>query len=90
MDPFPFGKYKSENSPISSFALSSISKEFAPSPENVYHAEYPVNFGQYDYKNHAQKILEMNQIETSNHRPMGNSRWGISLIFLPRRSIKAL
>ena len=76
MDPFPFGKYKSENSPISSFALSSISKEFAPSPENVYHAEYPVNFGQYDYKNHAQKILEMNQIETSNHRPMGNSRWG--------------
>lgn len=55
MDPFPFGKYKSENPPISSFALSSISKEFAPSAENVYHAEYPVNFGQYDYRNHAQK-----------------------------------
>lgn len=76
MDPFPFGKNNSENPSGSSFALSGISKEFAPSDKEVYHAEFPVPFGQYKNKDEASKNLYTNGLETSLYRPMGNSRWG--------------
>lgn len=76
MDPFPLGKNKTENPPASPFALSCISQEFAPSPEDVYNAEYPVQFGQYENRSVARKELENNQVEVSDYRPMGNSRWG--------------
>ena len=76
MDPFPLGKNKTENPPATPFALSCISQEFAPSLEDIFHAEYPVRFGRYENRNVAKKELETNEIETSEYRPMGNSRWG--------------
>lgn len=76
MDPFPFGKNKTENPPATPFALSCISPEFAPSAEDVFHAEYPVTFGRFENRRMAKMDLETNQVETSEHRPMGNSRWG--------------
>ena len=76
MDPFPLGKNKTENPPATPFALSCISPEFAPSPDDVFHAEYPVKFGRFENRIIAKKELESNLVETSVLRPMGNSRWG--------------
>lgn len=76
MDPFPLGKNKTENPPATPFGLSCISQEFAPSVEDVFHAEYPVQFGRYENRNVARIEMETNHIETSEYRPMGNSRWG--------------
>lgn len=76
MDPFPLGKNKTENPPSSPFALSCISDEFAPSANDVFHAEYPVKYGRYENRNIARNELETRQIEPSELRPMGNSRWG--------------
>ncbi len=76
MDPFSFGKFKTENPPASPFALSFISPEFAPDSSDVFSAEYPVSFGLYDNRQVARKEMELKQFETSEFRPMGNSRWG--------------
>lgn len=76
MDPFSFGKYKTENPPASPFALSFISPEFAPDSADVFRAEYPVPFGLFENRKVAGKEMEEKQIETSEFRPMGNSRWG--------------
>jgi hypothetical protein len=75
-DPFSMGKYQSENPPASTFALSFISPEFTPDTSDVFRAEYPVNFGMFSNRREAQETIIREQIETSEFRPMGNSKWG--------------
>lgn len=76
MDPFPFGRYGSEDVPASPFALSCVTPEFAPRPENVYAAEPPLPFGRYADRDQAREDFYQRTLETSPYRPMGNTRWG--------------
>jgi hypothetical protein len=76
MDPFPFGTYKSNNPPASPFALSYIAPEFAPSKDDIYSAEPPIPFGRYNSRHEARDLMRVKQIETSDYRPMGCSKWG--------------
>lgn len=76
MQPFPFGKFESDDPPATPFALSTIAPRFAPAPEDVYDAEPPLPFGRYQSRKEAWEAFQKDQIETSHYRPMGQSRWG--------------
>lgn len=76
MDPFPFGRYGSEEVPASPFALSCVTPEFAPRPEHVYEAEPTLPFGRYADRHQAREDLRQRAVETSPYRPMGSTRWG--------------
>ncbi len=76
MDPFPFGRYRSENPPASPFALSCVTPEFAPRPDDVYKAEPTLPFGRYLDRKQAHEDLLQRGAETSPYRPMGNTHWG--------------
>ena len=76
MDPFPFGRFESDDPPASPFALSCVTPEFAPHPDNVYEAEPTLPFGRYANRNQAREDLFERGVETSPYRPMGSTRWG--------------
>ena len=76
MDPFPFGHYASDKTPASPFALSCVTPEYAPCPDNVFEAEPPLPFGRYTDRDAARADLHSRHLEPSPYRPMGNSRWG--------------
>lgn len=76
MDPFAFGKFGTEQPPASPFALSCISQKYAPAGSDVFMAEYPVCFGEFENRSVAKKTMHAEQRETSAYRPMGDSRWG--------------
>jgi len=76
MDPFPFGRHGSENPPASPFALSCVTPEFAPRPDNVYEAEPVLPFGRYADRNQAREDLYQRSVETSPYRPMADTSWG--------------
>lgn len=76
MDPFPFGSYQSDETPASPFALSCVTPEYAPSPDDVYAAEPPIPFGRYADRHQAREDLKSRMVETSPYRPMGSTRWG--------------
>lgn len=76
MDPFPFGRYASDKTPASPFALSCVTPEYAPYPENIFEAEPPLPFGRYADRDAARADVQARHLESSPYRPMGNSRWG--------------
>lgn len=76
MDPFSFGKYHTENPPASPFALSCVSERYAHDTSDVFMAEYPLPFGEFESRDKAREYMQENQVETSHYRPMGVSRWG--------------
>ena len=76
MNPFPFGKFESDDPPASPFALSCVTPEYAPGPEDVYYTESPISFGRFHNREQASRVMEENQIEPAPYRPMGDSRWG--------------
>lgn len=76
MDPFPFGRYVSDDPKATPFALSCITPEFAPSPGDVYDAYPPLPFGQFHDRDEARRWMHEHQVETADYRPMGDSRWG--------------
>lgn len=75
-DPFPFGNYRENDPPASPFALSSITPEFAPSPEHVFYAEPPIPFGTYANRSQAREEFVTKAKDPSPYRVMGDSRWG--------------
>lgn len=75
-DPYPKGAYGENEPPASPFALSCITPEFAPTPEQRYCAEPPIAFGQYRNREDARQDFYENNIDPSPYRPMGDSRWG--------------
>ncbi len=76
MQPFAFGTYPHNDPPASPFALSCVTKEFAPSPEDVFYAEVPIPFGKYPDRDTARRDMEDNLIEPAPYRPLGDCRWG--------------
>ncbi len=76
MQSFPFGAYASDDPPASPFALSCVTPEFAPNPEDVYYAEPPLPFGRFSDRKAAQAALKEGAFNPSDYRPMGDSRWG--------------
>lgn len=76
MDPFPFGPYQKDNPPASPFALSCVTPEFAPSPDNVFAAEPTLPFGRYADRDEVRADMFARSRETSPYRPMGSTRWG--------------
>ena len=76
MQPFPFGKYESDDPPATPFALSTIRPPFAPTPQDVHDTEPPLPFGRFHDRDQAREALRTAQIDPSPYRPMGQSRWG--------------
>jgi len=76
MDPFPFGAYATNDPPASPFALSAITPQYAPLPENVFTAPPPIPFGRFPTRNEARQTLVARQTDPSPWRPLGDSRWG--------------
>lgn len=74
MQPFPFGAYKSDNPPASPFALSCVTKEYAPSAEDEFHAPPPIPFGRFESRDAARETISTQ--DTAVYRPMADSRWG--------------
>lgn len=76
MDPWPLGSYRVDEPLATPYALSCITPEFAPTPQDVYKAEPPIPFGKYDNRDEARADFLGNKIDPSPYRPMGDSRWG--------------
>lgn len=76
MDPWPAGSYRVDDPLPTPYALSCITPEFAPAPQDVYRAEPPIPFGKYDNRDEARADFMGNKIDPSPYRPMGDSRWG--------------
>ena len=76
MQPFPFGKYEQEDPPASPFALSCITPEFSPHPEDVFYQEPPLPWGKYKNRKEARQQMQAEQIDPALARPMPHSRWG--------------
>jgi hypothetical protein len=75
-DPYPKGNYGKDDPPASPFALSCITPEFAPTPEQIWSAEPPIPFGAYANRDESRADFLENNIDPSPYRPMGDSRWG--------------
>lgn len=76
MQSFPFGKFASDDPPASPFALSCVTPEYAPSPEDVFYAEPPLPFGKFNDRKEAKAALETGAFNPSDFRPMGDSAYG--------------
>lgn len=76
MDGFPFGTYAVDDPPASPFALSVVTPEFAPSPEDEYAAEPPLPFGRFRDRNEARAAFTEGELASAPYRPMGDSRYG--------------
>ncbi len=76
MDPWPAGSYRVNEPLATPYALSCITPEFAPAPQDVYNAEPPIPFGKYESRDTARADFMNNKIDPSPYRPMGDSRWG--------------
>ncbi len=76
MDPFPLGSYKVDDPKASPYALSCITEEFAPAPEDAYNAEPPIPFGRHEHRKAAYEDFMAGKKDPSPYRPMGDSRWG--------------
>ena len=76
MDPFPFGAYATNDPPASPFALSAVTPQYAPRPENVFTAPPPIPFGRFTTRHEARLTLEARHLDPSPWRPLGDSRWG--------------
>lgn len=76
MDPFPAGAYAVDNPPATPFALSCVTPEFAPRPEDIFNAEPPIPFGRFASRDEARKVFLEENRDPSPYRPMGDSRWG--------------
>ncbi|MBM3855023.1 MAG: twin-arginine translocation signal domain-containing protein, partial [Verrucomicrobia bacterium] len=76
MQPFPFGRFASDDPPASPFALSSVTPPFAPAPTDVWAAEPPLPFGRFKDRRETARSLREGPIDPSPYRPMGHSRWG--------------
>ncbi len=75
-DPFPMGAYEEDEPPASPFALSCITPEFAPLPEQARRAAPPLPFGTYVNRDQARDDFRGTMRDPSPYRPMGDSRWG--------------
>jgi len=76
MDPYPAGAYAVNDPPATPFALSCVTPEFAPRPDDVYNAEPPIPFGRFTSRDEARQVFLSEQRDPSPYRPMGDSRWG--------------
>lgn len=76
MDGFPFGAYESNDPPASPYALSCVTPEFAPTPEQEFYAEPPIPFGRFHDRHEARAYMQKARPDLSPYRPMGDSRWG--------------
>ncbi len=76
MDPFPFGAYAANDPPASPFALSAVTPQYAPLPEQAFTAPPPIPFGRFNTRHEARQTLEAWRIDPAPWRPLGDSRWG--------------
>ncbi len=76
MDPYPLGAYTVDDPLATPFALSCITREFAPKPEDMVNAQPPIPFGKYPSRNDVREDFLKNKVDPSPFRPMGDSRWG--------------
>ena len=78
-DPFPLGRFQSNEPPASPFALSSITPKYCPegnAAEFEYYAPCYIPFGEYYNRSDAKQSFLNNNIDPSPFRTMGTSRWG--------------
>jgi len=76
MQPFPFGAYVSDDPPASPFALSSVTRQYTPTDEDVYQTAPPLPFGRFHDRGEARETLLAEGTDSSPYRPMADSRWG--------------
>ncbi len=76
MDPFPFGRYQSNEPPATPFGLSCIGPDFAPAPSDVFDAYPYLPFGRYTNRAQAKAAFSEQNIDPAPYRPMATSRWG--------------
>ncbi len=76
MQPFPFGAYASDDPPASPFALSCVTREYAPSEDDIYKAPPPIPFGRFHSRNEARETMARDCVDSAPYRPMADSRWG--------------
>lgn len=75
MQPFPFGAYRDRKSP-NTFSLSGVTKDLAPTPADVFIAPPPIPFGEFGTDQEASDTLRREHRDSSDFRPMADSRWG--------------
>lgn len=76
MDPFPLGAYQDNAVAASPFALSCISRQYAPTEGDTFEAIPYLPFGRYRSRDEARKDMQEKRADPSDYRPMGDSRWG--------------
>jgi hypothetical protein len=75
MQPFPFGALPDAGIP-NTFSLSCVSAEFAPREADVFVAPPPIPFGEFGTAEEAGRTLQREGRDSSDFRPMADSRWG--------------
>ena len=75
MQPYPFGAYRDGTNP-NTFSLSGVTEEFAPNASDVYIPPPPIPFGEFGTDQEASQTLRRERRDSSDFRPMADSRWG--------------
>jgi hypothetical protein len=75
MQPFPFGAYEDADG-ATTFSLSSVTAPYAPHADDVWLAPAPIPFGEFRNADEARATLLRERRNSSDYRPMADSRWG--------------